>query len=71
MGPLREARLKNLGTAEVVFESAEDAFAAYNKYNTRNLDGDYSLKLLFLKIYLFLEEHGNFCNHIIEDMKKQ
>eukprot|EP00111_Clytia_hemisphaerica_P005879 TCONS_00017041-protein len=39
VGALREARLKNLGTAEVVYESAEDAFAAYNKYNTRNLDG--------------------------------
>jgi len=39
VGSLTEARLNNLGTAEVVYSNAEDAFAAYNKYNTRNLDG--------------------------------
>lgn len=39
VGTLQEARLTNHGSAEVVYANAEDAFAAYNKYNTRNLDG--------------------------------
>lgn len=46
VGPLREAKLKNLGIAEVVFDRAEDAFAAYNKYNTRNLDGMFFMSMI-------------------------
>jgi len=39
IGPLQNGRLKSVGTAEVVYRLAEDAFAAYNKYHGRNLDG--------------------------------
>ena len=51
IGTLCSARLVNIGTAECVYENAEDAFAAYTKYHTRNLDG----KLVFSQmIYLNL-----------------
>jgi len=39
IGALRDGRLKSVGTAEVVYRVAEDAFAAYSKYHGRNLDG--------------------------------
>lgn len=39
IGPLREGRIQSVGTAEVIFKVAEDAFAAYSKYHGRNLDG--------------------------------
>ena len=39
IGPLRDGRLKSVGTADVVYRVAEDAFAAYSKYHGRNLDG--------------------------------
>lgn len=39
IGPLHAGCLKSVGNAEVVYHVAEDAFAAYNKYHGRNLDG--------------------------------
>lgn len=42
IGALCSAKLVNIGTAECVYENAEDAFAAYTKYHTRNLDGRFA-----------------------------
>ncbi|XP_057311007.1 polymerase delta-interacting protein 3-like [Hydractinia symbiolongicarpus] len=39
IGIILDAKLKSVGTAEVVYSTAEDAFAAYSKYHGRNLDG--------------------------------
>lgn len=39
IGDLIEAQIVSLGTAEVVFNSVDDAFASYSKYHGRNLDG--------------------------------
>ena len=49
IGSLRESRLKSVGTAEVVYNIAEDAFAAYSKYHGRNLDGTYENLIYFSK----------------------
>jgi len=54
IGPVREGRVKNIGTAEVVYRLAEDAFAAYSKYHGRNLDG----QPMILKITT-VEESGH------------
>jgi len=39
IGNLSDSRITSVGTAECVYTTAEDAFAAYTKYHTRNLDG--------------------------------
>lgn len=39
IGPLQKGCLQSVGTAEVVYYVVEDAFAAFNKYHGRNLDG--------------------------------